>query len=133
MPRPPRPPAARIETLVDRMPHVPPAVADCAASAVVEGRFTRRGGPAALERFYAHMLATGRAPQQARLEDFAAVSSGRTGLIVLMKALEAFDPSVPLAAARPLRQHWDRWLNARYNAKAPKARTSTRVALPPDE
>jgi hypothetical protein len=133
MARPHQTRAARIATLIAKMPSVPRPVAEAAAAGAVDGRFTARGGPAALERFYAHMLATGRAPQQARGEDFAAVSTSRTGLIVLMKMLEAFDPSVPLAPARPLRQDWDRWLNARYNAKAKKGRASTRVALLPAE
>lgn len=128
-----QPRAARIDNLLARMPSVPPAVAQPAAAGFVDGRFTARGGPATLERFYAHMLGVGRAPQQARLEDFAAVTTSRTGLMMLMKALEAFDPSVPLAAARPLRQDWDRWLNERYNKKTPKGRAASRVALPPAE
>ena len=68
---------------------MPRPVAERAAAGCVDGRFTARGGPAALERFYAHMLETGRAPQQARCADFAAVTTSRTGLIVLMKVLEA--------------------------------------------
>lgn len=131
MPKPKQSREARIASLVARMPSVPRDVAASAAAGAVDGRFTTRGGPAALERFYAHLLAIGRAPQQVMCEDFAAVTTSRTGLIVLMKALEAFDPGVPLAPARPLRQDGDRWLNARYNAKAPKGRVSTRVALLP--
>ncbi|MBP0484516.1 hypothetical protein [Sagittula salina] len=131
MPKPRQPRKARIATLIARMPSVPAAVAALAAAAAVDGRFTSRGGPTALERFYRHMMEKGRAPQQATCEDFAAVTTSRTGLIVLMKALEAFDPDVPLAPARPLRQEWDRALNARYNAKTPKARVSLRVALEP--
>ncbi|MCZ4262785.1 MULTISPECIES: hypothetical protein [Limimaricola] len=122
---------ARVATLIARMPNVPRDVAALAAAAAVDGRFTSRGGPAALERFYGHMLKTRRAPQQVRLEDFAAVTTSRTGLITLMNALAAFDPGVPLAPARPLRQDWDRWLNARYNAKEARPRVSQRIALEP--
>lgn len=131
MARPKKTRATRIATLLGKMPSVPRFIAEKAAAGAVDGQFTARGGPAALERFYAHLLAEGRAPQQAQLEDFVAVTTSRTGLIVLMKALETFDPSVPLAPARPLRQDWDRWLNARYNSKPNKARTSGRVALSP--
>ena len=131
MARPHQMRTARIATLITKMPRVPRPVAEHAAAGFVDARFTARGGPAALERFYAHMLETGRAPQQAELEDFAAVTKSRTGLIVLMTALAAFDPSVPLSPARPLRQDWDQWLNGRYNTKERKGRVSTRVALLP--
>jgi hypothetical protein len=115
------------------MPTVPRDVAEAMANACVDEQFTARGGPAALERFYAHMLRSGRAPQRVRTEDFAAVTTSRTGLAVLLKALELADPSVPLAPARPLRQDWDRWLNDRYNVRPRKGRSSTRVALLPED
>lgn len=128
-----QPRATRIANLRKTMPSVPPDIAEAVATAAVDGYFTTRGGPAALERFYGHMLSVGRAPQQAETTDFAAVTTSRTGLIILMKALEDFDPTVPLAPARPLRQDWDRWLNARYNAKPAKPRATRREALlPPD-
>ena len=126
-------PAARVAALVARMPHVPGPVAATMAEASVAGRFTARGGPAALERFYAHLHSTGRAPQAAQAEDFAAAATSRTALITLMKALALCDPSVPLAVAQPLRQEWDQWLNARFNVKPKKPRASTRVARLPGD
>ena len=131
MPRTPQTRDQRIAALVARMPHVPRDAARAMAEATVGGRFTARGGPAALERFYAKLHATGRPPQAARPEDFAAAATSRTALIVLMKALETADPSVPLAVAQPLRKDWDRWLYTRYNAKPKRPRASRRVAHPP--
>lgn len=121
----------RIATLVARMPSVPIAVAQAAATACVDGTFKGRGAPMALERFYGYLLAVGRAPAQVRCEDYEAVTTSRTGLMTLMRALAQFDPSVPLAPARPLRKNWDRWLNARYGSKAISPRKSTRIALLP--
>ncbi|MBY5974870.1 hypothetical protein KUV28_21120 [Ferrimonas balearica] len=40
---------------------------------------------------------------------------------------------MPLAASCPVRKEWDRWLNERYNKKAPVDRLSRRVGLPPDD
>jgi hypothetical protein len=113
------------------MPSVPVAVANAAAMACVDGNFTERGAPAALERFYGRLLAVGRAPAQVRCEDYTAVTTSRTGLMTLMRALERFDPSVPLAPARPLRKDWDRWLNGRYGKAAKSPRRALRIALLP--
>ncbi|WP_430939489.1 hypothetical protein [Rhodovulum sp. YNF3179] len=89
--------------------------------------------PAALERFYARLAAEGRAPEQVRAEDFAAVSASRTAFRTLMTALARFAPDVPTAAARPVKEEWDRWLNSRYNAKPRKPPRSRRVALAPED
>ena len=59
MARPHQMRTARIATLITKMPRVPRPVAEHAAAGFVDARFTARGGPAALERFYAHMLETG--------------------------------------------------------------------------
>ena len=58
--------AAQIAALVRRMPHAPGAVAATMAEAIVAGRLAARGGPAALERFYAHLHAKGRPPRRQR-------------------------------------------------------------------
>lgn len=133
MPPPSQGRAARAPTLAARMPNVPPAVVARVAAEARARDLAPRGMPAALERFYARLAAECRAPDQARAEDFAACASSRTTLRVLLAALRRFAPEVPTAAATPVKQEWDRWLNARYNSKAPRPRISRREALAPKD
>lgn len=123
----------RAETLLSRMPHVPDAVKSRFQTVFLKVDPSPRGMPKALERFYAHLEAFGRSPEQVVTGDFEALSSSRTGHRILLSALRQFAPEVPLAAARPVSQSWDHWLNSSYNEKQRKPRISTRVALVPED
>ncbi|WP_146194443.1 hypothetical protein [Thioclava sp. NG1] len=125
--------AKREARLLARMPNVPRTVAGAVAAAVIDGTLRGRGVPAALERFHAALAAAGRTPETATTADFAAAATSRTGHRTFIAALDRFDPSVPLAPARALTREWDRWLNARYNAKPRQERQSTRIALMPED
>jgi hypothetical protein len=124
---------ARAEAMLARMPNVPRQVAAAMAEHLRREEFTCRGVAAAVESFYGQLVAAGRSPLQARLEDFEAVSSSRTRFYALMYGLKTFAPDVPLAAAAPLRRRFDAALNAKYNKKEKRPRKSTRVALLPTE
>ncbi|WP_158547796.1 hypothetical protein [Rhodosalinus sediminis] len=115
------------------MPSVPPVVAARVVATAREADLAPRGMPAALERFYARLAQEGRAPEQAQAEDFAACAPSRTALRRLLAALGRFAPEVPTAAAVPVKQDWDRWLNARYNAKPRRPCASRREALAPED
>ena len=119
----------RLATLLEGFQHVPAIVQDRLSTAFLEADLTPRGMPKALTRFYAHLETAGRTSEQVATEDFETLSSSRTAHRTLLTALRKFAPEVPLAAARPVSQHWDNWLNSRYNQKAKKLRRSTRVAL----
>ncbi len=131
MPPEPQSRDARAERLVATMPSVPPAVTARLRAAAVETDLHPRGMPAALERFYARLKAAGRPPEEARAEDFAACADSRTGFRTLLAALTRFAPEVPTAAAIPVKQGGDGWLNARYNARPPRPRNTRREALRP--
>nr|WP_309504397.1 hypothetical protein [uncultured Roseovarius sp.] len=123
----------RAAKLLGDMAHVPQSVKTRFQEAFLKADPNPRGMPKALEKFYAHLETVGRSPDQVLPEDFEALSSSRTGHRVLLSALRRFAPEVPLAAARPVSQKWDHWLNSTYNQKPKKPRISTRVALGPGE
>lgn len=123
----------RAAALPARMPSVPPAVVARVQAAAREADLAPRGMPPALERFYARLAEAGRAPEQARTEDFAVCATSRTALRVLLEALRRFAPEVPTAAATPVKKDWDRWVNARYNAKPKRPPVSRREALAPTD
>jgi len=122
----------RLATLLDGFQNVPAIVQDRLSAAFLEADLTPRGMPKALSRFYAYLEAVGRTPVQVIAEDFGSLSSSRTAHRTLLTALRKFAPEVPLAAARPVSQHWDHWLNSRYNQKPKRLRKSTRVAHTPE-
>ena len=132
MPRKPRTPAERAADMVGRMPHVPPFVAERMVESYVAEGSIPRGTSAAVERFFTHLETVGRPYEMVTADDFAAVTSSRTGFRTLLSALRDYAPEIPLAAATDLRRDWDRWLNATYGKKPPKPRTSTRIALLPE-
>ena len=123
----------RAAMLLSGMSHVPTLVRARFQDAFLQADPSPRGMPKALEKFYAHLDTVGRSPEQVLPEDFEVLSSSRTGHRVLLSALRKFAPDVPLAAARPVSQKWDHWLNSTYNQKPKKPKTSTRVALVSDE
>ena len=133
MPPKPKTLEERARAIAEKMPSVPGDVRRAVSEAAQVAELKPRGIPAALERFYAHLAAEGRAPEQVRAEDFRAVAASRTGFRVLMTALGRFAPEVPTAAARPVKEEWDRWLNTRYNAKPRKPRRPRRLALAPGD
>lgn len=132
MVRPVRSREERITVLLSSMPHVPEAVKARFQEAFLKADPNPRGMPKALEKFYAHLEAVGRPPEQVTPEDFQVLSASRTGHRVLLSALRKYAPEVPLAAARPVSQTWDHWLNSNYNQKPKRPRLSTRVALAPE-
>ncbi|MFG6592636.1 hypothetical protein [Sulfitobacter sp. 1A12157] len=119
----------RALVLLSRMPHVPKTVKGRFQEAFLQADPSPRGMPRALERFYAHLEAVGRRPEQVISEDFKTLSSSRTAHRTLLAALRKFAPEVPLAAARSTSQRWDHWLNSRYNQKPKKPTKSSRIAL----
>jgi|TARA_R110002124_G_scaffold154872_1_gene321939 integrase len=123
----------RLATLLEGFQHVPAIVQDRLSTAFLEADLTPRGMPKALTRFYAHLETAGRTPEQVATEDFETLSSSRTAHRTLLTALRKFAPEVPLAAARPITQHWDHWLNSRYNQKPKRPRKSIRVAHAPED
>ncbi len=125
-------PEHRSGDLARRMPHVPPVVVARMQTHLRQGAFPQRGMPAVLEDFYVRLEATGLAPEQAGPEIFRAVGTSRSRFRCLVAALRKFAPEVPLAGSIPVRQEWDRWLNERYNKKAPVKRVARRVGLPPE-
>ncbi|MBL3705851.1 hypothetical protein GI582_24420 [Sulfitobacter sp. BDSS02] len=123
----------RIADLASRMPHVPNAVtAPMQTHLLQNGDFSQRGMPAVLEEFYARLEAAGLPPERVTDEIFRGVGRSRSRFRCLIAALRQFAPAVPLAASAPVKQEWDRWLNDRYNKKAPVARRLTRVGLAPE-
>ena len=125
---PPRSRSARADVLLRRMPHVPEAVKARLRTEFIETE-QPRGQSVALEKFYAHLEAVGRTPDQVRSADFETLSASRTAHRILLQALRSYASDVPLAAARPVSQYWDHWLNSHYNVKPRKSCISTRVAL----
>ena len=123
----------RAEAMRARMPHVPRGMAAAMVAHLVVSDFKCRGVPAAVEAFFARLHHAGRAPVQALEEDFEAVATSRTRLYALLYALETFAPHLPLSAARGPRRRFDKALNAKYNAKPKKSRTSARVASLPED
>lgn len=110
----------RLAILVKGMPHVPTTVQNRFAEVFLKMDPSPRGMRKALEVFFAHLETVGRTPEQVVAEDFKVLSSSRTAHRTLLAALRKFVPEVPLAAARPTSQHWDHWLNSRYNQKLKK-------------
>mgnify|MGYP003112805507 CR=1 FL=1 len=123
----------RLATLLEGFQHVPAIVQNRLSTAFLEADLSPRGMPKALTRFYTHLEAVGRTSEQVIAEDFGSLSSSRTAHRTLLTALRKFAPEVPLAAARSTSQHWDRWLNSRYNQKVKRPRKSTRVAHAPED
>ena len=119
----------RAEAMRARIPSAPRGMAAAMAAHLAETDFKCRGVPAVVEAFFARLDRVGRAPVQAREEDFEAVATSRTRLYALLYALETFAPHLPLSAAGDLRRRFDRALNAKYNARPAKPRKSTRVAF----
>ena len=133
MARPLKSRAQRVAALLKGMPHVPSAAKIRFEDAFLEADPNPRGMPKALERFYAHLETVGRRSEQVVTEDFEALSASRTAHRDLLAALRKFAPDVPLAAARPVSQHWDHRLNSHYNQKPKTPRKSPRVALVPED
>lgn len=123
----------RAATLLSGMSHVPESVKSRFQEAFLQADPSPLGMPKALEKFYVHLETMGRSPDQVTPEDFEALSSSRTGHRILLSALRQFAPEVPLAAARPISQKWDHWLNSKYNQKVPKLKLSTGVGLVSDK
>lgn len=126
-------PAKAAAALAALIPHAPRDVAARMVAQRLNGPLPRRGVLVPLERFFAGLARAGRAPEQALTDDFAAAVGNRAQLYALLWGLETWAPEVPLAAARPLRQHYDAELNAKYNARPPKPRVYERTGLPPEE
>ncbi len=120
--------AERAALLLRRMPHVPEAVKVRFRAGFMQ-KDQPSGLPKSLERFYAHLEAVGRSPAQVETEDFEALSKSRSMHRALLAGLRWYAPDVPLAAARPISQKWDHWLNATYNQKPLKPKRSTQVGL----
>ena len=123
----------RAVDLARRMPHVPSAVVAAMQAHLREnGTFPERGMPAVLEAFFVRLETAGLPPEYVTEDIFRDVGTSRSRFRCLIAVLRQFAPTVPLAASAPVKQEWDRWLNDRYNKKAPVARISTRVGLPPE-
>jgi hypothetical protein len=131
MAHPPFSPDVRAARLAARLPNVPRDVANRMIEHFRDQDFKCRGVPKAMDCFYAHLASVNWPPSQVRPDDFRAVVTSRTGLYALLYGLETFAPDVPLAAARTLRQEYDRHLNATYNARAKMPRASTRIVVEP--
>lgn len=118
-------PEKRAGTLASRMPHVPAMVVERMRAHLRHSDFPQRGMPAVLEDFYARLERAGCAPEQVATGIFRDVATSRSRFRCLVAALRHFAPEVPLAAATPVKQDWDSWLNARYNRR-PKVNTGDR-------
>ncbi len=129
MARPNKTRIARAALLLNAMPHVPELVKSRFRTAFLQEDPSPRGMPKALDKFYAHLKSVSRTPNQLTPEDFRSLAASRTAHRTLLAALRQYAPEVPVAAARPVSQMWDNWLNTRYNQKAKKPRNSTRVAF----
>lgn len=123
----------RAAAFAARAPHIPSDVMARMQAHLRGGTFPERGIPAAMNDFY-HRLAQANLPPDLVTEGiYAAVATSRSRLRALLKGLRMFAPDVPLSPAAPVTQHWDRWLNARYNAKPPKQNVCRRVGAAPQD
>jgi hypothetical protein len=95
-----------------------------------ENEFPARGLAAAMQDFYVRLHAAGLPPELVTPEIYAAVGTSRSRLRALLAGLRTFAPEVPLAPAAEATRRWDAWLNARYNSKTPRPRTSPLQGLP---
>lgn len=120
----------RVEALARRMPNVPGDVLARMQAHLRLQDFPVRGLPATMQDVYARLDAAGLPPEQITEEIYHAVGVSRTRLRTLLAGLRLFAPDVPLAPAAAVSRRWDAWLNAKYNAKPRKARTSRLVGLP---
>lgn len=115
-----------------RAPDIPAEVM-ARMQAHLRGAPLQRGVAAAMQDFYSRLVQAGLPPDLVTEEIYAAVGTSRSRLRALLTGLRMFAPDVPLNPAIPVKQRWDAWLNARYNAKISKPDTSRRVGLaPPD-
>ena len=123
----------RVAAFAARAPHIPSDVMARMQSHLRGGTFPERGIPAAMNDFY-HRLAQANLPPDLVTEGiYAAVATSRSRLRALLKGLRMFAPDVPLSPAAPVTQHWNRWLNARYNAKPPKQGVCRRIGTAPQD
>mgnify|MGYP003115112996 CR=1 FL=1 len=123
----------RAAAFAARAPHIPSDVMARMQAHLLNGTFLERGIPAAMNDFYRRLAQATVPPDLVTEEVYAAVATSRTRLRALLKGLRMFAPDVPLSPAAPVTQHWDRWLNARYNAKPSKQNVCRRVGTVPQD
>lgn len=123
----------RVAALAARAPHIPSDVMARMQAHLRGGTFPERGIPAAMNDFYHRLAQANVPPDLVTQEIYAAVATSRTRLRALLKGLRMFAPDVPLSPAAPVTQHWDRWLNARYNAKPSKQNVCRLVGAAPQD
>ncbi|MBU1834876.1 MAG: hypothetical protein KJ834_02420, partial [Alphaproteobacteria bacterium] len=123
----------RVAALAARAPHIPSDVMARMQSHLRGGTFPERGMSAAMNDFYYRLAQTNVPPDLVTEEIYAAVATSRSRLRALLKGLRMFAPDVPLSPAAPVTQLWDRWLNARYNAKPPKQGVCRRIGTAPQD
>lgn len=126
-------PDQRAAALAARAPHIPPDVMAHMQAHVRGDALPARGMSAAMNDFYCRLAQANVPPDLVTEEIYAAVGTSRTRLRALLKGLRMFAPDVPLSPAAPVTQRWDRWLNARYNAKPPKQSVCRRVGTAPQD
>lgn len=126
-------PDRRAVALAKRSPHIPCDVMMRMQAHLRDGEFPQRGMPAALQDFYCRLAQAELPPDLVTEEIYEAVATSRSRLRALLKGLRMFAPEVPLSPAESVTQRWDAWLNARYNAKVPKAIVCRRVGVAPQE
>ncbi|WP_143597950.1 site-specific integrase [Thioclava sp. JM3] len=122
----------RAGELPARMPHVPRNVVERMQDHLRQKEFSQRGMPAALEAFFVELYNSGLAPEQVTAEVFRLTGTSRSRFRCLVAALRQFAPDVPLSPSVPVKQEWDRWLNARYNKKEKVEGPTRLVGLAPD-
>jgi hypothetical protein len=123
----------RAAAFAARAPHIPSDVMARMQAHLRGGTFPERGIPAAMNDFYHRLAQANVPPDLVTQEIYTAVGTSRSRLRALLKGLRMFAPDVPLSPAAPVTQLWDRWLNARYNAKPPKQSVCRRVGTAPQD
>jgi hypothetical protein len=119
--------------LAKRAPHIPPEVMARIQAHLQGGKFLERGISAAMQDFYHRLAQADLPPDLVTEEIYTGVATSRSRFRALLKGLRMFAPDVPLSPAAPVTQRWDRWLNARYNAKVPKHSVCRRVGTAPQD
>ncbi len=126
-------PEQRICDLVARAPDIPSDVMARMQDHLRHQAFPERGMPAAMQDFYQRLAQANLPPDLVTQEIYDAVATSRSRLRTLLTGLQMFAPDVPVSPAAPVKQRWDAWLNARYNAKTPKQAVCRRVGLAPQD
>ena len=126
-------PDERAAALARRAPQIPQDVMVRMQAHLRDIAPLERGMAMAMQAFYHRLGQAGLPPDLVTEEIYDAVATSRSRLRTLLKGLRMFAPEVPLSPAAPVTQRWDAWLNARYNAKKPKAVVCRRVGVAPHE